>query len=443
MTLFSPFAESLWHASAAPAPALPTLDGDVRADVCADVCVVGGGYSGLTTALALAQQGVDVALIEAEEIGFGGSGRNAGHCTPTFHHHSIQGVRDLLGAERAERFIQLQTNAADKAARLIRDHRIDCEWVQNGYVMAAHTPGAIARMHEKVESYNSVGQQTRLLSQDEVAEMTGSHRQHGGWFHPQGGHLNPLGFARGLARAAVEAGARVFIHSPVARVERTEGQWRAITPGGTVRADKMILATGAYTRDGWPGLDRTFRIMRVFVAATEPLPDLADRVLPRNTTVHDGRGDIFVYKRDAAGRIVASMFPHGRRGRDLAETHRILTDRLRWHHPEVPAAVRWDYLWTGELDMQRRTIPRLYRLGPGAVAVTGLSGRGVPTGCILGDILSGWALGEPEDQLALPLEPLGTAPLYMRFGPRLALRWYALRDRLQEWREGVPRPPHP
>lgn len=441
MNRFSPFEPSLWYASAARAPDLAPLEDEISADV----CVVGGGYSGLTTALRLAERGASVALLEAEEIGFGGSGRNAGHCTPTFHHHSIDGIRRLLGPTRGERFIELQTTAADRVAETIRDHQIDCEWVRNGYFMAAHTPRAFRKLHAKVESYNATGQSTRLIDHDEALRLTGMRHQYGGWLHPGGGHLNPLGYARGLARAAVSAGARLFIRSPAGAPERTDGRWRVPTPtpAGAVSAERLIMATGAYTRGGWPAVDRTFRIMRVFVAATEPLPELAEAVLPANVAAHDGRGDIFVYKRDRHDRIVVSMFPHRARGRDLAFTHQVLTDRLRWRHPSVPDDLRWDYLWTGELDMQRTTIPRLYALGPGAVAITGLSGRGVPTGSIIGDVMADWALGAPEADLALPLEPLRAAPRYMGVAPRLALRWRAMRDRMAEIVERAPSPPHP
>lgn len=438
MTKFSPFAGSLWSASAAPPPDLPALEEETRADI----CVVGGGYCGLTTVLRLAERGADVVLLEAEEIGFGGSGRNAGHCTPTFHHHSIDGVRALLGPKRAERFIDLQLNAADRVGALIRDHQITCEWVRNGYFMAAHTPRALERLAAKVESYNAAGQKTRLIDEAEARRLTGMRHQFGGWLHPGGGHLNPLGYARGLARAAQAAGARLFVRAPAGQPERKDGRWRVPTPGGAVDAERLIVATGAYSRDGWRGVESSFRIMRVFVAATEPLPALTDSVLPANLTAHDGRGDIFVYKRDGAHRIVASMFPHRARGRDPAHTRRVLTDRLRWRHPEVPEDVRWEFLWTGELDMQRTTIPRLYDLGPGAVAVTGLSGRGVPTGSIMGDVLADWALGAASDDLALPLEPLRAAPFYMGLAPQLSLRWSALRDRLAERRAGVPSPPH-
>lgn len=439
MTAFSPLTGCLWRTTAEPAPDLPALEGEIKADV----CVVGGGYSGLTTALSLAQSGVDVVLLEAEDIGFGASGRNAGHCTPTFHHHGIAGIRDLLGPERGERFIALQTNAADRVAGLVRDHQISCEWRQNGYVMAAHTPRALPALEEKVRSYNAVGQNTRLLSHDETERVTGSRRQYGGWFHPAGGHLNPLGLSRGLARVARNAGARVFIRSPVSGAAQAAGGWRVATPAGAVQAEKVIYATGAYTVGGWPGLARTFHILRVFVAATEPLPGLRGAILPEGVTMHDGRGDIFVYKRDAEDRVVASMFPRGRRGKDDAHTREILTDRLRWHHPDVPETLQWPFFWKGELDMQRSTIPRLYALGAGAVAVTGLSGRGVPTGCILGDILSDWARGKDEAELALPIEPLRPAPRYMSLAPKLLLRSYAWRARLAELLSGAPSPPHP
>ena len=181
----------------------------------------------------------------------------------------------------------------------------------------------------------------------------------------------------------------------------------------------------------------------MFVAATRPLdPALRARVLPRNTTLHDGRGDIFVYKWDAANRLVASMFPMGRRGRDPEATRAILTDRLRWLHPELPPDLGWPQLWFGELDMQPRTVPRLYRLGEGAVALTGLSGRGVPTGSMLGGILADWARGVPEDALDLRLEPLRPAPGWMRIAPALELRRARVVDNLLTRRDRAPLPPH-
>jgi glycine/D-amino acid oxidase-like deaminating enzyme len=439
MDRFSPFETSLWHATAAPPPEIGPLEGRIRADV----CIVGGGYTGLTTALELARGGARVALLERREIGFGGSGRNAGHCTPTFTHYSLPELRRMLGEPWAERLIARQTRANDRVADMIQRYRIDCEWQHNGYVQGALHKYAVDGLREKVESYNAIGAKTRLLDRDEVEKMTGTSRFHAGWFHSEAGHLNPLGYARGLARAVQQEGGSIYTDSAVTACRPEAGAWAVETGKGTVVADKVIFATGAYTVGGWPGLDRTFRIHKVFVAATQPLSEEERRsVLPRNTTIYDGRGDIFVYKYNAEGRIVASMFPMGRRGRDMAYTHRVMSDRLKWLHPQIRQAIRWDYFWFGELDMQRRTIPRLYRLAPGVVALTGLSGRGVPTGSMLGGILSEWAKDVAEKDLSLKVEPLAAAPFYMSFAPPMMLRYYRVADWFRAKLAGASLPPH-
>ncbi|ASW08861.1 NAD(P)/FAD-dependent oxidoreductase [Rhizobium sp. 11515TR] len=439
MTKFSPFKTTLWYATAAPAPDTTELEGTIKADV----CIVGGGYTGLTTALELAKSGTSVVLLEKEEIGFGGSGRNAGHCTPTFTHYSLPELRSMLGEPWAERLIARQTRANDRVSSMIRQYQIQCEWQQNGYVMGALYPRLMKTIEEKVRTYNAVGAKTRAIGRDEVAAITGSPRFHGGWLHEEAGHLNPLGYSRGLARAVIQEGGVIHTDSPVTGCERVAGGWALSTPKGKVFADKVIFATGAYTVGGWPKLDRTFKIQRVFVAATQPLSD-DERlsVLPRNTTIHDGRGDIYVYKYNAEGRIVASMFPMGRRGRDMDYTRQVMSDRLKWLHPQIKQEIRWEYFWFGELDMQYRTIPRLYDLAPGVVALTGLSGRGVPTGSMLGGILSEWARGVPEKDLSLKLEPLSAAPFYMNYGPKLTLRYYRISDWIKTKLAGVPLPPH-
>lgn len=439
MTKFSPFDQTLWLATAPEGPKTFPLEGRLQADV----CIVGAGYTGMTTALELARKGVSVVVLEAQEPGFGGSGRNAGHCTPTFTYYGLPELRRVLGEPWAERLIARQTQANARVSDMIRHYQIQCEWQQNGYVMAAHRPSAIPALKHKVETYNAVGAKTRLLDKAEVEAFTGSPRLHGGWLHTEGGHLNPLGYSRGLARALMQEGAKLFTSSTVTNVTAESGRWIAHTPKGSVVADKVIFATGAYTVDGWPALDETFRIMKVFVAATQPLsPETRAMVLPHNTTMNDGRGDFYVYKYNQEGRIVASMFPMGRRGRDLDYTRQVMTDRLKWLHPQIREDIRWDYFWFGELDMQRRTVPRLYGLAPGVVALTGLSGRGVPTGSMLGGILAEWALDVPEKDLSLKVEPLRKAPHYMRFMPHLSLRYYRAMDWIKTRLDGAEQPPH-
>ena len=439
MSRFSPFDVSLWFATAAPAPQTRPLEGSVQADV----CIVGAGYTGLTTALELVRQGVNVVVLEAQQAGFGGSGRNAGHCTPTFTHYSLPELRRILGQPWAERLIARQTQANSKVADMIERYQIQCEWQQNGYIQAAARPSAIPAIEAKVREYNAAGAKTRFVDKAEVEQITGSPRFFGGWFHTEAGHLNPLGYARGLSRAVMQEGAKLYTGSQVTAVTPAGSRWSVQTATGSVLADKVIFTTGAYTVGGWPKLDESFKIMRVFVAATQPLSDGERKtVLPRNTTIHDGRGDIYVYKYNAEGRIVASMFPMGKRGVDMDYTRQVMSDRLKWLHPQIQQEIRWDYFWFGELDMQHRTVPRLYGLAPGVVALTGLSGRGVPTGSMLGGILAEWAMDLPEKELSLKIEPLHKAPRYMSYAPGLTLRYYRASDWVRSKLDGAPLPPH-
>ncbi|MBW6418549.1 FAD-binding oxidoreductase [Celeribacter sp. PS-C1] len=436
---FSEFKDTLWYATAPEAPATQPLRGEVTADV----CIVGAGYSGLTTALELARQGVSVVVLEREEIGFGGSGRNAGHCTPTFTHYSLPDLRKVLGEPWAERLIHRQTRANDKVGEMISSYNIDCEWEQNGYVQGALFPSHLKTLAKHAKTYNEVGARTRMLDRDEVRDITGSSRFYGGWLHEEAGGLNALAYARGLGRAVLSEGGQIFTGASVTGCERENQSWVVKTQRGSVRAEKVIYTTGAYTVAGWPKLEETFRIMRVFVAATQPLSAASQAaVLPKRTTIQDGRGDIYVYKYNRENRIVASMFPMGARGKDPAYTRKVLSDRLKWLHPELREELRWEFFWFGELDMQRKTVPRLYGLAPGVVAMTGLSGRGVPTGSMIGGILSDWALGVSETDLDLRIEPLSKQPLYMNFAPQAALRGYRLRDGLRAARQRAPLPPH-
>lgn len=436
---FSEFKDTLWYATAPKGPDTQTLKGEVTADV----CVVGAGYSGLTTALELARKGVSVVVLEREEIGFGGSGRNAGHCTPTFTHYSLPELREVMGAPWAERLIHRQTRANDVVGQMIAQYDIDCEWEQNGYVQGALFPSHLKKLQANMENYNAAGARTRMLDRDEVHAVTGSSRFYGGWLHEEAGGLNALAYARGLGRAVLSEGGQIFTGAGVTGCDRVNNAWQVRTAQGSVRAEKVIYTTGAYTVAGWPKLDQTFRIMRVFVAATQPLSAASQAVvLPQRTTIQDGRGDIYVYKYNSQNRIVASMFPMGQRGRDPAYTRQVLSDRLKWLHPDLREDLRWEFFWYGELDMQRKTIPRLYALAPGVVAMTGLSGRGVPTGSMIGGILSDWAMGVAEADLDLPIEPLQSQPLYMSMAPLAALRGFRLRDNLRARRQGAPLPPH-
>ncbi|GEO87383.1 MULTISPECIES: NAD(P)/FAD-dependent oxidoreductase [Alphaproteobacteria] len=433
---FAPLEPSLWFATASPAPETGALESAISADV----CIIGAGYTGLSSAIHLAEKGTAVVVLEANVIGFGGSGRNAGHCTPTFHHHSLAGVRKILGEPFGTRFIAAQANAADLVFGLIDRYGIDCDAVRTGYVEAAHTPAVFARIDAKNADYMALGKRTQVLTKAETERRTGSQRYFGGWLHPDGGHLNPLSYVRGLARALLGLGGRIYTQSTVISIKPAGTRWQVSTSRGSVTVDKVVLASGAYSTAYWPGIDRTFARLATAAFATEPLsPELIESIVPENNTVVETRSDPASYRITADGRLVTTMMVEGRRGGNVDYTRMIASRRFEWILPQLRGK-RWEYYWYGELDMHSRTFPRLYDVAPGIAAATGFSGRGVPTGTAVGEILADWAFGISRKDLAMPMDPLTTVSPLLNLATRVALPYVRLVDQMSAWRYGI-RPP--
>ena len=245
-----PMPESLWAATATPAPPTPPL----QASITADVAIVGGGYTGLSTALHLAEAGVNVCVLEAAEPGWGASGRNGGQVNPTLK-HDPDDIEKMLGPEKGRLLNDAIHGSADDVFDLIARHRIDCEPVRHGWLQLAHSPNAVAGLHARAEQWRRRGVPTRVLGRAEVARRVGSEAFAGGWCDPRAGGIQPLSYARGLVRAALALGARIHGHTLVSSVDRAEGRWTLRTSRGPmVRADRVLLATNGYTDGLWPGL---------------------------------------------------------------------------------------------------------------------------------------------------------------------------------------------
>lgn len=431
-----PLEHSLWYDTAAPAPETHPLEGAVTADV----VVIGGGYTGLSTALHLAKRGVKAVVLEAEVAGYGASGRNAGHCSPTFLHHTPEEVVAQWGPVYGPRMVRLQADAADLVFGLIREYAIDCEGFQHGLIFPAHTKAALNAQKAVCASYQALGKKTRMLDRGEAVRLTGSERYVGGWFHPEGGHLNPLGYARGLARAAIQEGAAVHTGSRVVRAVPQGSRWRVETEQGSVTADKIVIGTNALTGDFWPALERTFFRLTAFNVATEPLSENVRRsILPENNNLIDARHDTHYFKIDKDGRLVTGSVVNWGRGRDAAASFPQFQKRLNYLYPQL-GEPKWRWFWQGYVDMVPEMIPKLFRPAPGVIAALGFSGRGVPTCTAMGKALAGWAANAtPEADMPLPF--LDPAPLLGRrilsfMTPTVAGPLYRWRDRRDLRRDG-------
>ncbi|MCC7275406.1 MAG: FAD-binding oxidoreductase [Alphaproteobacteria bacterium] len=416
---------SLWAATAPPGPETAALAGDAAADV----VVVGGGYSGLSTALHLAERGVSVALLEAAVVGWGASGRNNGQVIPTHSRFDPDQFVAMLGPEKGEAYAALVRDSAAFTFDLIRRHAIDCDWVQNGWIQPAHRPGRVALSRRRFEQWGARGAPVELLDKAQTRAITGSDFWHGGWMNRDGGHINPLAYARGLAEAAIAAGVRVFERSPATGIARDGARWKVSTDAGAVTADQVVLATNAYSDDLWPGLRRTVIPVRSYQMATQPLGENVRRsILVGDVALSDTQGDLHFFRFDRGGRLVSG----GALAIGLAYDPRLrrrIGARIARVFPQV-GVVRFDHLWHGYVGITQDRMPHLHELAPGVVGWIGCQGRGVALATIMGRVLADWVATRSRDGLPLPLSPLRPIPAH-GFARRIArgmLLLYRWRD---------------
>lgn len=424
------------------APAAPET-GRLAGEFAADVVVIGAGFTGLSTALHLAETGVSVVVVEAGAIGEGASGRNAGHVSPSLRHGGPEKMARSRGREAAERMVRFQVEAADLVFERIARHAMDCGARRKGRLQFAHTPAAFDSLGRLAEEYEVWGLAGSLLDADASRAASGSERYFGAWRVANAGVVNPLAYARGLARAAIEAGATVLTDSPVGAIRRTAGGWRAESAAGTATAERAVLATDAGTDRLWPALAAAqFRLL-VYMLASDPLPD-ADRarLLPGGEAAMDMRKDTQFYMVDSGDRLVTGSFANGSRGRDEAASRRLMTERFAWLHPDMGRR-EWRWYWHGINGFSADMSPHLMELAPGLSAGMGYSGRGVPTATAMGRELARHAMGAGEADLAIPLSaprPVRSRHLLEFAIPRVLGPWFRHADARAMLRDGLAAP---
>ncbi|MDE2334010.1 MAG: FAD-binding oxidoreductase [Rhodospirillales bacterium] len=408
--------------------AAPALEGAAEADV----VVVGGGIGGLAAALALRRAGLSVLLLEAATIGAGASGRNNGQVIPTLTRHDPEAVLRVMGEGRGERFLAMLQASADLLFETVARYAIDCDAVRTGWIQPAHTPGRARLAERRAAQWARRGAPATYLDAIAMHEHLGSPAYAGGWRHAGGGHINPLAFTRGLARAAQQEGVRIHEHSRALRLAREADGWRVSTPQGAVRCRKVVVVTAAHADSLWPGLARTVVPVTSYQLATEILPPaLAARILPGDEAASDTRYDLRYFHKDREGRLIsggALAIQAFARQRLPA----VVRARLGAVFPEL-AAIAFPFFWGGRIAMTTDRLPRLHRTPDGLVGWTGCNGRGLALAMGMGEVMRDAALGVPDEQLALAPTPLAPIPLHglVRRTARLALLHYRRKDRAE------------
>ena len=415
---------NLYLETARPAIATPPLDGDVHADI----AVIGGGITGLSAALHAAEAGASVVVLDAEEPGWGASGRNGGQVNAGLKPDPDQ-VERHFGAELGGRMNAFAGAAPSFVFDLIARHGIACEARRNGTMRAAVRPRHAALVRATAAQLLRRGAPIELLEGGSLERATGTSRYRLAMLDRRGGDLNPLSYVRGLVRAARGAGAAVHGRTRALSLKRSGTFWQVGTRTGIVSARQVLLATNGYTDDLWPALRRT--VVPVFgaIAASGALPDaIARAVMPSRAVLYESGAVTVYYRVDAGGRLLI-----GGRGpmREICAAASIphLTDYARRLWPAL-RDIDWTHAWGGRLAMTADHYPHVHEPRAGILICLGYNGRGVALGTAMGALLAR-RLSTPAAPFDMPITGIRRIPLH-GFWP-LAVRAVIARGRLSDF----------
>jgi glycine/D-amino acid oxidase-like deaminating enzyme len=392
----------LWEKTSPPAPQTARLEQGIAVDV----AIIGGGFTGLSAALHLAQRGARVAVLEAEEIGHGGAGRNVGLVNAGMWIAPDEMV-SILGPDYGERLLQLLSQAPQEVCELIERHGIQCELERAGTLQCAVGSRGLAIIRERAKQMLRRGANVELIDAARTAQMVGSEHYRGALFDHRTATVQPLAYVRGLGAAALSAGAGIYTNSRVLSVERAGPGYSVRTQNGSVSAAWIIVATDAYGKGPWPEVERELIHLPYFNAATEPLnAKVLQTILPGRQGTADTRMVLSSVRLDRSGRLIIGSV--GALGGIGGSIHLAWARRaIRRLFPQI-VDFRLESAWDGWIGMTDTRLPKYHRLAPQVLSISGYSGRGIAAGTVFGRLLAELitrAIGEAD--MPLPLTEPG------------------------------------
>lgn len=422
------FSASLWSAITPAATPFPMLTEAVEADI----AIIGAGYLGMNTAYNLAMSGLSVALIEAQEPGFGASGRNTGFVVPTLKRAlSPTNVVQKFGAKRGEAFNAMIGGSGDHLFSLMHDNAMDCSAEQTGWMQPAHSKAALAACAAQVHEWQDRGFQAELLDAAETRKRTGMSGYHGAMLLPTGGQINPLAYSRELARLCAAKGVKVYARSAVTDIVADGAQWLVKTASGQVRARKVVLTTNAMVGKLCSKVDASIIPTRSFQIATQKFSaEMQAKLMPSRSPIADSRRHLFAARWSPDGRIVGGglVYPGPFR---MARTRSRFENRFATFLPEL-GPIKAEYAWTCTVAVTLDSLPRLFDLAPGLYAPIGCNGRGVALTAAYGRELAGFLSEKTSaDDFVVPVTRPDPIPMrtFATLGPYFWLPYSEFQDR--------------
>lgn len=405
----------------------PTLEGEQQCDV----CVIGGGFTGLSTALHLVEAGYEVVLAEAERPGWGASGRNGGQlCSGMRKDQSV--LEDMFGHTRAHELWDFAEEAKQIVRERIARHSIQCD-LKPGLLSVAYKPHEAAQLAGYAEKLNREYDypHTRAVSREELSDMIGTSMYYGGELDTDAGHLHPLNYALGLADAATAAGARIFANTRVTSLEYRDGRHRVRSASGVVKARYVVLACNGYLENLEPRVTGKIMPVNNFVLATEPLDEARAREIIRDdVAVVDTKFLVDYYRLSADKRLLFGGGENYTR-KFPADMKTFVRKYMLRVYPQL-ADVRIDYAWGGTLAVTLKRMPCFGRLEKDIYYAQGYSGQGVSLTSLAGKLLAEAIAGTAErfDVFAAIPKPTFPGGTLLRWPGLVAgMLYYTMKDR--------------
>ncbi|AXF85063.1 Gamma-glutamylputrescine oxidoreductase [Ephemeroptericola cinctiostellae] len=423
----TPYAPTYYAATANPVPNRPALQGEISADI----CIIGAGYTGLSTGLFLAEQGLKVVVLEAAKVGFGATGRNGGQIVNSFS-RDIDAIERQVGHDAAKVFGQM----AFEGNRIIREristYDIKCD-LKNGGVFAAFTPKQMRHLEHQRKLWARHGHNTvDMLDKKQMSDVVGSDVYVGGSIDHSGGHFHSLNLALGEAAAIESLGGTIYEQSPVIRIERG-AKPVVITELGRVNARTVVVAGNAYLGNLVPELSAKSMPCGSQVVTTAPLPaDVAKSLIPNDHCIEDCNYLLDYYRLTGDNRLLyGGGVIYG--ARDPKNVEAIIRPKMLKTFPQLQN-VKIDYAWTGNFLLTLSRLPQVGTLGEhnNIFYSQGCSGHGITYTHLAGKVLSEAIMGQRERFNAfaqLPHYPFPGGRLMRVPFTAVGAAYYSLRDK--------------
>lgn len=385
----------LWEQLTPQRPVSPALT-DERS---ADVCIIGGGFTGLSAALRLLEGGKSVCVVEAHQVGHGGSGRNVGLVNAGTW-VAPDDVEATLGRAEATRLNTALGAAPALVFATIDKYGIECQDTRTGTLHMAHNARGVEDLRSRAEQWQRRGANVELLTGKACDDACGTDKVSAALLDHRAGTLNPMAYVSGLATNVLSRGGELFGDSPVTGLQRIGDGWKVSTDQGSVRAEKVIIASNAYTEGEWTDVKDHIFAGYYYQVASVPLTGPEQQAILRGGQGSwDTRAVLSSIRRDAHGRLLLGSL--GNAGNYPLWFVRQWADRIQRHYFPQLGKVEWESTWTGRIGFTPDHLLRLFEPAPGLLAATGFNGRGVTTGTLVGKCFADYLL--TGDTQALPV----------------------------------------